>query len=137
MRIGELAKRSEISAATIRYYEQLGLITPPPRSRAGYRHYQEKTIEELRFIKKGQALGFSLEEIGEILKIGRAGWRSTVRARHRSCRAESGRRRRAHPQPSGISRPPGRTDRQMERQNAAFLRRRWAVRNYQLGRPAD
>jgi DNA-binding transcriptional MerR regulator len=73
MRIGELAKRSDISAATIRYYEQLGLITPPPRSRAGYRHYQDKTIEELRFIKKGQGLGFSLEEIGEILRISRAG----------------------------------------------------------------
>jgi len=73
MRIGDLAKRSEISAATIRYYEQLGLITPPPRSKAGYRHYQDKTIDELRFIKKGQALGFSLEEIGEILKISRAG----------------------------------------------------------------
>lgn len=73
MRIGDLAKLSDISAATIRYYEDLGLLTAPPRSEAGYRHYAETTLEELRFIKKGQALGFSLEEIGEILKIGRAG----------------------------------------------------------------
>ena len=73
MLIGDLAKLSDISAATIRYYEELGLLTAPPRSEAGYRHYAEATLDELRFIKKGQALGFSLEEIGEILKIGRAG----------------------------------------------------------------
>jgi DNA-binding transcriptional MerR regulator len=73
MLIGDLAKLSDITPATIRYYEELGLLTAPPRSEAGYRHYSETTIDELRFIKKGQSLGFSLEEIGEILKISRAG----------------------------------------------------------------
>jgi len=73
MLIGDIARRSDTTPATIRYYEELGLLTPPPRSAAGYRHYSESTIEELRFIRKGQALGFSLEEIGEILKIGRGG----------------------------------------------------------------
>ena len=73
MLIGDVAKLSDITPATIRYYEELGLLTTPARSEAGYRHYTETTIEELRFIKKGQGLGFSLDEIGEILKISRAG----------------------------------------------------------------
>ena len=73
MLIGEVAKLSELTPATIRYYEELGLLTAPRRSEAGYRHYCPDTLEELRFIKKGQGLGFSLEEIREILSISRAG----------------------------------------------------------------
>ncbi len=73
MLIGDVARLLEVTPATIRYYEELGLLTAPPRSEAGYRHYSEATLEELRFIKKGQGLGFSLEELGEILKITRAG----------------------------------------------------------------
>lgn len=73
MLIGDLARLSDISPATIRYYEELGLLTAPPRTEAGYRHYADTTIDELRFIKKGQGLGFSLEEIGEILRISRTG----------------------------------------------------------------
>jgi DNA-binding transcriptional MerR regulator len=73
MLIGDLARLSALSPATIRYYEELGLLTAPPRTEAGYRHYADTTVDELRFIKKGQGLGFSLEEIGEILKISRAG----------------------------------------------------------------
>ena len=73
MLIGDVAKRSDITPAAIRYYEQLGLLTVPRRSKAGYRHYSDVTVEEIQFIKKGQGLGFSLEEIGEILKISRSG----------------------------------------------------------------
>jgi DNA-binding transcriptional MerR regulator len=73
MLIGDIARLSDVTPATIRYYEELGLLTRPRRSRSGYRHYCAAAIEELRFIKKGQGLGFSLEEIGEILKISRAG----------------------------------------------------------------
>jgi DNA-binding transcriptional MerR regulator len=73
MLIGDVAKLSDISPATIRYYEELGLLTAPPRSESGYRHYPEAIVEELRFIKKGQGLGFTLEEIGAILKLSRAG----------------------------------------------------------------
>lgn len=73
MLIGDVARLSDVTPATIRYYEELGLLTAPPRSEAGYRSYSETAIYELRFIKKGQGLGFSLEEIREILSISRAG----------------------------------------------------------------
>lgn len=71
--IGDVAERTEMSAPTIRYYESIGLLKPPSRSTAGYRHYTEATVDELRFIKKAQGLGFSLDDIGEILKLSRAG----------------------------------------------------------------
>lgn len=73
LRIGDVAARTGLSTPTIRYYESVGLLAAAPRSTAGYRHYSETTVEELRFIKKAQALGFSLDEIGEILTLGRAG----------------------------------------------------------------
>jgi DNA-binding transcriptional MerR regulator len=71
--IGDVAERTGLTAPTIRYYESIGLLAPPPRSATGYRRYSDATVEELRFIKKAQALGFSLEEIGEILRLSRAG----------------------------------------------------------------
>ncbi len=73
MLIGDVARLSNTTPATIRYYEELGLLTKPARSQAGYRHYGDKAIEEIQFIRKGQGLGFSLEEIANILKIGRSG----------------------------------------------------------------
>ena len=73
MLIGDIAKKSAVTPATIRYYEEIGLLTAPPRSDGGYRRYSTATLEELEFIRKGQSLGFSLEEIGEILKLSRAG----------------------------------------------------------------
>jgi MerR family copper efflux transcriptional regulator len=71
--IGDVAERAGLTAPTIRYYESIGLLAPAPRSATGYRRYSDTTLEELRFIKKAQSLGFSLEEIGEILKLSRAG----------------------------------------------------------------
>ncbi len=71
--IGDVAERTGLTAPTIRYYESIGLLAPAPRSATGYRRYSETTVEELRFIRKAQSLGFSLEEIGEILKLSRAG----------------------------------------------------------------
>lgn len=71
--IGDVAQRTGLTAPTIRYYESIGLIAAPARSTTGYRRYTNTTVEELQFIKKAQALGFSLEEIGEILKLSRAG----------------------------------------------------------------
>lgn len=71
--IGELAERSGVTAPTIRYYESLGLLKPPARSTAGYRRYSEDAVAELSFIRKAQALGFSLDEIAEILRLTRSG----------------------------------------------------------------
>lgn len=71
--IGDVAQRAGVSAPTIRYYEDIGLLPAPARSPAGYRRYSEAIVEELRFIRKAQALGFSLDEIGEILKLSRSG----------------------------------------------------------------
>lgn len=71
--IGTVAERTGLSAPTIRYYESIGLLTRPARSSTGYRRYAETTVEELRFIRKAQSLGFSLDEIREILKLSRSG----------------------------------------------------------------
>lgn len=71
--IGELAKRTGLTPATIRYYESLGLLSQPARSDAGYRRYSESTLEEIGFIKKAQGLGFTLDEVHEILGLSRRG----------------------------------------------------------------
>ena len=71
--IGDLAQRTGLTAPTIRYYESIGLLPAASRSSTGYRRYTDASVEELRFIRKAQALGFSLEEIADILKLSRAG----------------------------------------------------------------
>lgn len=71
--IGDVAKRTGLTPAAIRYYESIGLLSAPLRSRAGYRRYGETTLHELDFIKKAQGLGFSLDEVQEILRLSRRG----------------------------------------------------------------
>ena len=71
--IGNVADRAGVPAPTIRYYESIGLLKPANRSASGYRRYSDATIEELLFIRKAQGLGFSLDEVAEILKLTRAG----------------------------------------------------------------
>ena len=71
--IGDVAARAGVPATTIRYYESIGLLARPSRSATGYRRYTDTTIEELQFIRKAQTLGFSLDEVAEILKLSRAG----------------------------------------------------------------
>ena len=73
MLIGELARRAELKAQTIRYYEGLGLLSQPVRSDGGYRRYSEDALAELQFIRKAQSLGFSLDEVKQILDVARAG----------------------------------------------------------------
>ncbi len=67
--IGEMAKRSGLTAKMIRHYESLGLLPPAVRSDAGYRHYQEQDVKQLRFIRQARELGFSLPQIGELLSL--------------------------------------------------------------------
>lgn len=71
--IGELGKQAGLKPQTIRYYEQMGVLTPALRSAAGYRRYGRRALDELTFVKRAQALGFSLEEIRTILDLGRTG----------------------------------------------------------------
>lgn len=71
--IGAFARRAGISAATVRYYERLGLLPTPPRATSGYRRYDEQAVETLRFIRNAQALGFSLAELAGIFELSRAG----------------------------------------------------------------
>lgn len=67
--IGKLSKAVNISIYTIRYYETLGLLAPEKRTRAGYRIYNQDSINRLEFIGKAQHLGFSLDEIKGLLKL--------------------------------------------------------------------
>jgi len=69
MTIGRLARASGASARAIRYYERLGLISPPPRTESNYRLFDEAAVERLRFIAKCRALGFSITEISELLGL--------------------------------------------------------------------
>ncbi|MEX8195375.1 MerR family transcriptional regulator [Comamonas guangdongensis] len=66
MRIGELETRSGASRHTLRYYEQIGLISPMRRTN-NYRVYTAQTLQDLDFIQRAQSMGFSLGEIGQIL----------------------------------------------------------------------
>ncbi len=69
MRIGELARRSGVPAKTIRYYESRELLSPPARSAAGYRLYDDASLDRLRFVRKAQQLGLSLAEVREIAQL--------------------------------------------------------------------
>ena len=63
MNISEFEKTTGLSRDTIRYYEKIGLLTPPQRGHNGYRYYSKVQLEELAFIEMGKALGFTLMEI--------------------------------------------------------------------------
>jgi DNA-binding transcriptional MerR regulator len=71
--IGDVAERAGVTPPTVRYYESLGLLKRPVRSASGYRRYAEDAVRELQFIRKARALGFSLDEISEIVKLTRSG----------------------------------------------------------------
>jgi MerR family copper efflux transcriptional regulator len=69
--IGQLAKLANVSIDTIRFYEKAGLLAPHGRRPSGFREYSEVDLKQLRFIRRGRSLGFSLEEIGQLLALDR------------------------------------------------------------------
>ena len=69
MNIGQAAKQSGISAKMIRYYEEIGLLQTPKRTDAGYRMYNEQDIKTLNFIQHSRKLGFSTEQMKELLGL--------------------------------------------------------------------
>ncbi|MEL7007244.1 MAG: heavy metal-responsive transcriptional regulator [Cyanobacteria bacterium J06588_4] len=69
LKIGELARQTGLAVGTLRYYSDLGLLQPVTRGENGYRYYAQDACQQVEFIKKAQALGFSLEEIKQILDV--------------------------------------------------------------------
>jgi MerR family mercuric resistance operon transcriptional regulator len=69
MRTSELAGRVGVNTETLRYYERRGLLQEPPRTSGGYRDYPSAAIDLLRFIKRAQELGFTLDEVEELLHL--------------------------------------------------------------------
>ncbi len=65
--IGEAARRAGVNIETLRYYERRGLLPPPPRSRSNYRLYPSESVRLVRFVRRAQDLGFTLNEIKDLL----------------------------------------------------------------------
>ena len=69
MRIGELARAVDVNIETIRYYQRIGLLTLPEKPYGRMRCYGDEDLQRLRFIRRAQQLGFSLEDIRELLEL--------------------------------------------------------------------
>jgi MerR family mercuric resistance operon transcriptional regulator len=67
--IGKLAKQTEVTVETIRYYQRIGLLVEPDKPDSGYRHYPADAITNIRFIKRAQQAGFTLKEIATLLSL--------------------------------------------------------------------
>jgi MerR family mercuric resistance operon transcriptional regulator len=73
MRSSELAEQAGVNPETLRYYERRGLLDEPPRTAGGYRDFPDATVQLLRFIKRAQGLGFTLDEVEELLHLDAGG----------------------------------------------------------------
>lgn len=71
LRTGEVAERAGVNVQTLRYYERRGLLTAPDRSIGGHRLYPPDTVALLQVIKAAQRLGFTLDEVAELIDAGR------------------------------------------------------------------
>ena len=75
MNIGQASRASGVSTKMIRYYDEIGLVRPSSRTESNYREFDEKTVNELRFIRRARSLGFSMGEIAQLLSL----WRDRAR----------------------------------------------------------
>ena len=71
LRAGEVAEAAGVNRETLRYYERRGLLAPPDRSPGGHRLYDEQSVVTLRIIKASQRLGFTLDEVADLIEVGR------------------------------------------------------------------
>lgn len=69
MRIGEVAERTSLSFRTLRHYEDVGLVAPSARTEGGFRLYTESDVERLLIIRRMKPLGYTLEEMRELLEV--------------------------------------------------------------------
>lgn len=83
LRSGQVAEQAGVNLQTLRYYERRGLIAEPPRSPGGHRAYPPETVTLLTVTKAAQRLGFTLQEVAELLDTGRRG-HPTPDLRHRA-----------------------------------------------------
>jgi Hg(II)-responsive transcriptional regulator len=67
--VGQLAREAGVNLETVRYYERRALLPPPHRTASGYRQYAASTVRRIEFIKRAQALGFTLDEIADLLAL--------------------------------------------------------------------
>lgn len=81
LKIGEVAKRSGVGVESLRFYESRGLIEPAGRTPSGYRMYDSSVFERLSFIKKAQAVGFTLDEIAWVIQESKQGRRPCAEVR--------------------------------------------------------
>jgi MerR family copper efflux transcriptional regulator len=81
MNIGTVATKSGVPAKTIRYYESVGLIPSATRASNGYRTYDELDVQVLRFIQRARNLGFSVDEVANLLALWRDKGRSSARVK--------------------------------------------------------
>jgi MerR family mercuric resistance operon transcriptional regulator len=78
--IARVAKSAGVGVETVRYYERKGLVPQPKRGAGAYRHYQPDHIKRIRFIKRAQDLGFTLQEISSLLKLEDGADRRSIRS---------------------------------------------------------
>lgn len=69
LRIGDVARRAKVNLQTIHYYERTGLLPKAPRTASNYRVYSADAVRRVSFIKRAQAIGFTLKEIKELLSL--------------------------------------------------------------------
>ncbi|SDG54174.1 MerR family transcriptional regulator, mercuric resistance operon regulatory protein [Thalassobaculum litoreum DSM 18839] len=84
MRRAALARRTGCNLETIRYYETIGMMPEPPRTEAGYRVYDDRHVERLRFILRARELGFSLDDIRGLLSLVDRGTQTCAEVKERT-----------------------------------------------------